>query len=203
MYDSGIKCTELVNAVLSETDISVMVSDDSWYRWLSSVEQFVYTEIINEYASQDILYSEISENKVDLTTISVPATCDNVIYDDIIAVYADDIRLEKSGIIGVTDFSDKALYYSDYNGNVVLSISDIPNNIRLIYRLRPKIKTSKSSDSVFVPIEFIDMVAARMRGEAYKIANEDGLAGKWLGDYNTQLESFKIWAAKRDIKYGG
>jgi hypothetical protein len=47
------------------------------------------------------------------------------------------------------------------------------------------------------------MVAAKMRGEAYKIANEDGLAAKWLADYNAQLESFKVWAADRNHRYGG
>jgi hypothetical protein len=51
-------------------------------------------------------------------------------------------------------------------------------------------------------VEWLDLLAARMRGEAYKVANEDGLAGKWMNDYNMQLESFKIWAAKRNERYG-
>lgn len=200
MYDSGIKCADLINSVISEADISIMVSDESWYRWLSSVEQFIYTEIVNEYASYDV---EFSGEKIALSSITVPSDCDKLTYDDIVAVYADGIMLEKSGIIGATDFSDKDLYYTDYDGSIVLSINGTPGTIRIIYRLRPKIKGVKSTANVFVPIEFIDMVAARMRGEAYKIANEDGLAGKWLGDYNTQLESFKVWAAKRDTRYGG
>ena len=53
-----------------------------------------------------------------------------------------------------------------------------------------------------VPMEWLDLVGAKMRGEAYKIANEDGLSAKWLNDYNTQLEYLKIWAAKRNERYG-
>ena len=113
------------------------------------------------------------------------------------------LQVEKSGIKGVMNFSDKNLYYTDYNGNLVLSLTEVPNKITVIYRLRPILKTEASNYNVAVPAEFLDMVSARLRGEAYKIANEDGLAGKWLADYNTQLESFKVWAEKRNKRYGG
>jgi hypothetical protein len=46
------------------------------------------------------------------------------------------------------------------------------------------------------------MLAARLRAEAYKIANEDGQAGKWMQDYNAQLETFGVWAARRNERYG-
>lgn len=200
MYDSGVKCSDFINSIIGEADISIEIQSDSWYRWLNTVEQFIYTEILDEYASAEIDYASDS---VTLSTLTVPSGCSSVTYDDVIAVYADGVQVEKSGIKGVMNFSDKNLYYTDYNGNLVLSLTEVPNKITVIYRLRPILKTEAGNNNVAVPAEFLDMVSARLRGEAYKIANEDGLAGKWLADYNTQLESFKIWAGKRNKRYGG
>lgn len=200
MYDSGVKCSDFINSIIGEADISIEIQSDSWYRWLNTVEQFIYTEILDEYASTEIDYASDS---VTLSTLTVPYGCDSVNYDDVIAVYADGVQVEKSGIKGVMNFSDKNLYYTDYNGNLVLSLTEAPNKITVIYRLRPILKTETGNNNVAVPAEFLDMVSARLRGEAYKIANEDGLAGKWLADYNTQLESFKVWAEKRNKRYGG
>ena len=200
MYDSGVKCSDFINSIIGEADISIEIQSDSWYRWLNTVEQFIYTEILDEYASAEIDYASDS---VTLSTLTVPYGCASVTYDDVIAVYADGVQVEKSGIKGVMNFSDKNLYYTDYNGNLVLSLTEVPNKITVIYRLRPILKTEAGNNNVAVPAEFLDMVSARLRGEAYKIANEDGLAGKWLADYNTQLESFKVWAEKRNKRYGG
>lgn len=200
MYDSGVKCSDFINSIIGEADISIEIQSDSWYRWLNTVEQFIYTEILDEYASAEIDYASDS---VTLSTLTVPSGCASVTYDDVISVYADGVQVEKSGIKGVMNFSDKNLYYTDYNGNLVLSLTEVPNKITVIYRLRPILKTEAGNHNVAVPAEFLDMVSARLRGEAYKIANEDGLAGKWLADYNTQLESFKVWAEKRNKRYGG
>ena len=192
MYDSGVKCSDFINSIIGEADISIEIQSDSWYRWLNTVEQFIYTEILDEYASAEIDYASDS---VMLSTLAVPSGCASVTYDD--------VQVEKSGIKGVMNFSDKNLYYTDYNGNLVLSLTEVPNKITVIYRLRPIMKTETNNYNIAVPTEFLDMVSARLRGEAYKIANEDGLAGKWLADYNTQLESFKVWAEKRNKRYGG
>jgi hypothetical protein len=46
------------------------------------------------------------------------------------------------------------------------------------------------------------MLAARLRGEAYKLANEDALAAKWLSDYNAQLDDFKAFSAAHAPSFG-
>ena len=205
MYDSGVGADEFISSVASETDISPSVHNLSWTRWLNSAEQLIYSEILNECASASIDYADITENKINLSgDITAPQGCAPVEYDDVIRVFADENELEKSGVHGRTVFPDKSLYYTDYAGNLILGCLYEPEKITVIYRLRPKLKDAENlSAHICLPVEWLDMIAAKLRGEAYKIANEDGLAGKWLSDYNTQLESFKVWAASRNERYGG
>ena len=59
-----------------------------------------------------------------------------------------------------------------------------------------------SNDNVMVPVEFIDLVKAKLRGEAYKLVNEDGIAAKWLNDYNMLLETFKAWIFDKSANFG-
>ena len=204
MYNSGITAAELVAAVKNEADISVNIPDSVWFRAINTVEQFLYTEILREYASYKLSYADISDDIIPLSGI-LPVQNGAAIpnYDDIAKVFADDLEIERSGVIGATEFPEKDLYYTDYDGNLVLNLADYADEITVIYRLRPTLKAVGSADTVAVPPEFLDLVAAKMRGEAYKIANEDGLAAKWLADYNAQLESFKVWVASRNQRYGG
>jgi len=72
----------------------------------------------------------------------------------------------------------------------------------IVYLVRPIVKTTAVSGNVMVPYEFIDLITAKLRGEAYKLCNEDAVAAKWLNDYNALLESFKQWLAIRQAKLG-
>lgn len=201
MYDSGISATAFIADIKNEADISVVIPDSAWYRWLNTVEQNLYSEFLEEFVSSELTYDGV--DVIPLSSLIVPVRCASVVYDDIVRVFADDIELDQSGAAGIGVFDDKNLFYTDYAGNLIVQCEYAPAYLRIIHRLRPRLKEVGSTDAVAVPPEFLDMVAAKMRGEAYKIANEDGLAAKWLADYNAQLESFKVWAAARNKRFGG
>jgi len=59
-----------------------------------------------------------------------------------------------------------------------------------------------SSTHVPVPREFLFLVESKLRGEIYKLANEDNLAAKWLNDYNNGLETFRMWVQERKARTG-
>lgn len=191
MYDCGITAKAFIETVQGEADISAVIPEASWLRWINTVEQFLYAEILAEYVRVEIPYAE----KIPLASIG-----EGVTYDDIVSVYGDDVELDRAGVIAGTAV-ERPMYWTDYEGNVILRPVDVPSQVFVVYRLRPTIKKT-GAETIRIPVEWLDLLAARMRGEAYKVANEDGLAGKWMNDYNMQLESFKIWAAKRNERYG-
>lgn len=192
MYDCGITAREFIETVQGEADISAVIPEASWLRWINTVEQFLYAEILAEYVRVEVPYTE----KITLASIG-----EGVTYDDIISVYGDDVELDRAGVIAGIGVPDRPMFWTDYAGNLVLHPVYDPAVVTIVYRLRPAVKVT-GEEHIHLPVEWLDMLAARMRSEAYKIANEDGLAGKWMQDYNMQLESFKIWAAGRNDRYG-
>ncbi len=200
MYECGLTALDLIEAIEEEADVSVSIPRSVYIRAINTAEQFIYTEILRESVLAVIPYEE---NVIPLSSIPVPDGCAPVHYDDILRVFADTHECEKGGASGALDFADKQFYYTDYNGNVVLQLQEYPAEIRMIIRIRPRLKDESGADMLAVPAEYVDLLASKMRGEAYKIANEDALAAKWLNEYNYHLENFKVWADKRNRRYGG
>jgi hypothetical protein len=203
MYNSGVLTSDLIQSVTEESDIVIPISESSWYRWINAVEQFVYTEIFNQFVSSEVDFADITDNMIRLSDqITAIEGCAVPSFDDVVKIYADDVELERSGVISGIVFEDKPLYYSDYSGNIKLNIPFDAEKIKVVYRIRPALKSKDSDSFINLPAEFVDLIAARLRAEAYKIANEDGQAAKWTADYNTQLETLRVWATIRSGRYG-
>lgn len=56
--------------------------------------------------------------------------------------------------------------------------------------------------NVMVPLEFIEMVCAKIRYEAYMLCEEPQVAANWLNVFNSQLEDFKAWHDMQKKTYG-
>jgi len=205
MYDSGITVKDFLDAIDEEADVSIEIPRANPLRWLSAVEQFAYTEVLKEYVRATVDLTDNPMDFVDLSVLPIPSGAAIPVYDDVIRVYGEDGQeLRKSGAVAGYEFPDFDLYYADYNGHLVIHTRLEQAKVTIVYRIRPEIKTAdnQATSHVSLPVEYLDMAAAKIRGEAYKIANEDGLAAKWLADYNQQVENFKIWAASRNERYG-
>lgn len=205
MYNSGVKVKDFLDAVEQEADISIEIPYASRLRWLTAVEQFAYTEVLKEYVRSTMDLTSVPTDVIRLDALPVPDGADIPAYDDIVRVYGEDgHEIRKAGSVAGYEFPDYDLFYTDYRGNLILSTRIEQSEVTVIYRIRPAIKTTDNYNTlnVALPVEYLDMAGAKVRGEAYKIANEDGLAAKWLADYNTQIENFKVWAASRNERYG-
>ena len=126
-------------------------------------------------------------------------------FEDIHAVYADGVQLIKSTLASGVIFPNT--FYKN-NNNIGYHTQCPIQEMTIVHIVKPALVTVTSHGNisegvnVMIPIEFIDLVKAKLRGEAYKLANEDALAAKWLNDYNTLLETFRAWITEKASNFG-
>lgn len=198
MFDSNIKVKDMIELIKDEADIAISIPDGSYILWLNALEQLLYSEIIKEQGA--ITLDSVSKS-VSMDELDVPDGEDAVRFEDIHAVYADETQLIKSTAASGTIFADT--YYKLQN-KLCFNLKLHSAKLKIVYIVRPALKTSDNIKSahVMLPVEFIDLAKAKLRGEAYKLANEDSLAAKWLNDYNVLLETFKVWLSEKSPKFG-
>ena len=207
MFDSGISAEDFIENLKSEVDIAVPISNASYVMWLNTVEQLLYTEYIKELNSHAFEAKDYFPEPgiIPVEDITVSSEQGYARFEDIYAVYGDGVQLIKTSFAsGEMVFSHA--YYKKDNG-IGISGYDGINTVTVIYNVKPKLKETDEngnikSGNVMVPPEFLTLISAYIRGEAYKIANEDAIAAKWINDYNVLLETFKMWIDKRKSNFG-
>ncbi|MBQ3114864.1 MAG: hypothetical protein IJC06_01905 [Clostridia bacterium] len=202
MFNSGISAKDLVAQLKNEVDVAIPISNASYVSWLNSLEQLLYTELIQEQGKIEL--DSVSSGVIGIDTLNVSNDENAVRFEDIHAVYADQTQLIESTVASGVIFPDT--YYKIQN-NIGLNLKNQAEKLKIIYFVRPALKTvdtndNISSENVMLPVEFIDLAKAKLRGEAYKVANEDSIAAKWLNDYNVLLETFKAWISGKQSEFG-
>ena len=199
MFDSGITASALIEQIKDEADIAIPISDATYVLWLNALEQLLYTELIQEQGKIEL--DGVNGSVIAIDTLNVPNGENAVRFEDIHAIYADETQLIKSTVASGVLFPNT--YYKIQN-DVGLNLKNQPEKLKIIYFVRPALKTvdNISTEYVMLPIEFIDLAKAKLRGEAYKVANEDNLAAKWINDYNVLLETFKAWISGKQSEFG-
>lgn len=196
MFNSNITVKSIIETVNNEIDLAITIGNDSYVRWINELEQKLYSEIIKE-RKEDVI--SFPENPIDLSVeIVVSGDESTVRFEDVVMVYADDVELTKTNVGNV-------LYNTYYKvGNDLCFNRKGVSELKVIYNVRPKVKTvaNYATEKFMLPVEFLELVTSKLRGEAYKLANEDDFAAKWLNDYNVHLETFKTWVADKQAKFG-
>lgn len=199
MFDSGIKASDLIEQVKDEADIALTIPDTSYVLWLNELEQLLYTELIQEQGKIEL--GGVNGDIIPIDTLNVPNGENTVRFEDIHAIYADSTQLIKSTVASGVIFPNT--YYKK-GCDIGINLIEPPEKVLVVYFVKPELKTvdNLNATDVMVPIEFVDLVTAKLRGEAYKVANEDSLAAKWLNDYNILLETFKAWLSVKRPEFG-
>lgn len=200
MFDSGIKVDELIDELINtEVDIALDIPKSTYVSWLNSLQQLIYSEIIKE---QKKLTIDTSNSHIMFSDIAPAEGESGMRFEDIHTVYTQSgIQLIKSTLTSGNIFPNT--YFKENNG-IGFHTTDKSGELTIIYFARPAlIDASAIGDTmVMLPIEFIDLAKSKLRGEAYKLANEDNLAAKWINDYNVLLETFKAWITSRASSLG-
>ena len=199
MFDSGMKASVLIEQIKNEADIAIPIADSSYVSWLNALEQLLYTEFIQEQGKIEL--DGVNGSVIGIDTLNVPDGENAVRFEDIHAVYADQTQLIESTVASGAIFPDT--YYKIGN-DIGLNLKKEPKKVKIIYFVKPELKTTDNiaALNVMIPVEFIDLAKAKLRGEAYKVANEMELAAMWINDYNVLLETFKAWLSGKQPEFG-
>ena len=195
MFNSGKSVSDLIEELNTEVDVADEIPDSTYIGWLNAIEQLCYSEIIKE--QRELTVSD-AESPIKLKELTVSDEESPIRFEDIYAVYADEVQLMKTTLASGKIFPDTFYKEKDDLG---FNSPYMTKELKIVYFARPKIKTSTSGNVAF-PVEFVDMVKAKLRGEAYKLMNEDELSGKWMNDYNILLETFKAWCENKTSHFG-
>ena len=199
MFDSGISVKKLIDGLQSEVDIALEITDETYIDWLNSLQQLLYTEVIKEQKKTTLQGTML--NPISLSLIMKENNENTPIFEDIYAVYADGVQLIQSTLTSGVIFPNT---FFKNNNRIGYRTKTPPQEMIIIHIVRPALVTIEqyNNTNVMIPIEFIDLVKSKLRGEAYKLANEDALAAKWLNDYNTLLETFRAWVTEKASNFG-
>jgi len=200
MFNSGMTVANFITALNSEVDISQTISDSTILRWVSSLEQLLYDDIIRFEKGQDVT-DDLDNDAFLFSDLDIGANEQAPDFGDVLKVFCDGVELTKSGPIAGFQFHTDKQIYCETSGGIKIYPFDSPAEVYVMWRVKPKIKTA-TSEYIYMPYEWIDLVFAKLRGECYKLANDDSQAAKWLADYNAQLESFKVWVEEHQKRFG-
>lgn len=206
MYDSGITAKSLIEMVQSEADISIAIPDQSWLNWINEVEQMLYTEVIKELK---VFTLTAPTSPIDIEDITPSTGEGQAIFEDIVMITADGRAIQKATVISSLRFNKSVWYKSGTAIGFTLASNATAASVKIIYCVRPELKVlvagtppTLPTAKIALPPEFVELMACRLRGEAYKIANEDTQSGKWIANYNAYVEDFKVWVKKHDAGFG-
>ena len=210
MFDSGLKVKNIVEELKSEVDIALDIPNATYVQWLNSLQQVLYTEIIKEQKETNfmLVYPDWNPNPeyrtLSLSDLDCGEKESQPRFEDICAIYKDGVQLIKTTLASGSIFPNS---YCKWNNDIDFNITDTAGEYRAIHIVRPALIDVDENDeidnsTVMLPIEFIELAKAKLRGEAYKLANEDDIAAKWLNDYNVLLETFKAWIAEKSPNFG-
>lgn len=203
MLESGMKAKQLIEELKEEIDVALPIPDSYYVSWLNSVEQLLYSEIIKEQKCSEVIGGQgrYAFSEIPLSNLAEEAP---VRFSDIYTVYADNVQLTKTNMATASLFNN-VFFNDDDNLGIKTDLDDV-DKIKIVYFVRPIPKSIDngeiSDETVKIPPEFIELIRSKIRGEAYKLANEDAIAAKWLNDYNILLETFKMWIANREARFG-
>ena len=190
IYESDVTASRLITSVSDDIKVFPAISMSNYIGWYNDVVQSIYKSIIKPCT----LITVAAAKETELSGIDIP---DNSVFPEGAQMY-----LTKNGIrrklLRVDNERDLVFRDSVYIGDEEIKISsDDITDAKLIIEVLtpPPIITEDNASGAMVPfpIEYHDMIKARLKGEAFKLCNQDSTAAKWLNDFNAALEDFKAF----------
>lgn len=199
MFKSGITVKELIDQVQNEVDIAIDVGNDAVLQSYNGLIAGLYRDIVKKECGQSYKINKkgSAENRyADWTTGEFSAEC-------VYRVFTEDYFEAEKVNPTYALITDRVCWYP--SGEKEITLRNFPGeSCIVVYYAMPEVADSVDSPSIVpVPIDFIDMVKAKIRGDMYNISNDDDLAAKWYNIYNSRIEDFKIFISENRTEVNG
>lgn len=194
MFSASLTVGDLIDEVIDSVGLYTAHDRSVYLDTFNECISRLYTELIREVHS--ISATPLS-SQVILASLAPQVGAADLRGSDIVGVQAGKKPLRYLPPARFSLCSKNDCVYT-LKGDVLLLAypTTLGNTVSIFYLIRPTVY-SATQEGVRIPFpdEFLPLLRARLRGEGYRLANEDTLAAKWLGEYNTLLEEFRLWLA--------
>ena len=167
----------------------------------------VYRSVLNEAIGR--LYTELVREEAEVTASPV----DGVISLASLSLPQDNAPLREEDILRIRKGtqqihrlaphhfplvqSEDGNFYTVQNKKILFTPSYTGHTVHVTYLRRPLLyDRNNEARALPIPDEYVPMIRAKLRGEMFKLANEDSLAAKWLGEYNATLPAIAAYCEK-------
>lgn len=189
-FSSGYLAKDIIDTLKEEIDVALPITDSTYVRLYNELIELLYGEIIKD--------TNVYEKTI---TDSVIANLE-IKKEHIKDVYYEDIQLSKGRAEQVGRIDN--IYYTDNDDRFCFSVTPKKESatLRIYYNYIPtRLENLDDNKEIPLPFAFLELVTTKLRGEIYKLLNEDEQSAKWLNDYNNLLENFKAYVQSRKERF--
>ena len=182
----------LIDGVMADMGLYVEIPRETYREVVNEAIGRLYTEVVCERG--EVPFTPYN-GSISIESIAVPADTAPLREEDILLIRksAQFIhRLSPHRFLLIT--SNDGNFYTVEDGVLRFTPTWNGHSLHLIYRRRPRPFTETDEGrTIPLPEEYLSLLRAKLRGEIYKLANEDVLSAKWLGEYNSILPAFAAY----------
>ena len=196
MFTSTTDVRTLLDETISEMGLYEEIPRATYRRVLNETIGRLYGELVRE--EREVLCSPDIDGAVAISSVSLPSDNAPLREEDILGIHKGSQvihYLPPSRFHLVLD--EDGNFYTVKDQSILFTPPFTGHGMRIIYLCRPK-PYSESDEGRMLPIpdEYLSLLRAKLRGEIFKLANEDSLAAKWLGEYNAALPAFAAYCER-------
>lgn len=196
MFTSTTDVRTLLDETISEMGLYEEIPRATYRRVLNETIGRLYGEVVRE--EREVLCSPDVDGAVAISSVSLPSDNAPLREEDILGIHKGSQvihYLPPSHFHLVS--SEDGNFYTVKDQSIRFTPTFTEHGMRVIYLCRPK-PYSESDEGRMLPIpdEYLSLLRAKLRGEIFKLANEDSLAAKWLGEYNAALPAFAAYCER-------
>lgn len=189
MYDSNITQSRIIELSREGCDIFPEIPNGELALMISSLEQFVYSTVIN--VPREVTLPIEEGGRVSLSAVSVQKNERAPKSDDLVSVRADgtELRSVPSGVAEIYQVADSPAFWKTGDDSIEVCGFGDADSVTVIYRASPELRNEITDHNVMLPYAHIGMVIDYLRAAMYRAVGDEN-AAVYSEKYNAELEDF-------------